>query len=153
MAKQQATQTANVQRADSGIGAILASQLAAVDQHMRRILEHGALHHDEPAPRVAEESDEEIEEGLHEVSVFGLSDQEAAMIDTLQDRAKRLRQVQQLLTDDPELLHVVDASIRNRVGSAQRRQAMLSVVLAILSLIAGWLLSAISPLSATHIPQ
>lgn len=57
---------------------------------------------------------------------------------------------------DPELLRFIDGMIAQRVKAAERRQRTYSiavtVAVSVASLIAGWLLSAISPVSAlTHL--
>lgn len=66
----------------------------------------------------------------------------------LQTRVRHLRQIETWMQADPDLLHTVDQLISNQVRAAQRRQAIFSAGTAILSLVAGWLLSAISPVSA-----
>jgi hypothetical protein len=146
MAKQQAIQTADAQIADSAIGAIISRELAAVARDVKALEKRAAKSQDKSAK--AGRRSKDGDEGLHEVEILP---RELAAIAVLQDHANRLRQVQALLADDPELVRVVDVSIRNRVGAAQRKQAVISVALAILSLIAGWLLSAVTPLSAAQL--
>jgi hypothetical protein len=91
----------------------------------------------------------------------GSPDTSSAAKDTLAEldsRTARLQQVNQLLHADPELLRLVDTSIFRHVQAAeqrqaarakstQRRQALFTVVLTVMSLVVGWLLSAISPVS------
>lgn len=112
----------------------------------------------------AERTRKEAEQGLtgavvHESLPLKLTDDEKASMDRLQARAKRLRQMQKLFKDDPELMRIVDVTIGNQLKAAeerqqtqarlaQRRQTAFSVVFSVLSLIAGWLLSAVSPVSA-----
>lgn len=151
MAKQQTAQTTKT--SDSTLAAILSAQAEAVDQQLQDLLAPPPIFYSKPepgAPKQGGEAQGDEEEGLREAEVLKRRI-DALIIAELQARATRLQQVQQLLSDDPELLHVVDASIRNRVSAAARRQSLLSVAVAIISLIVGWLLSAISPLSAAHL--
>jgi hypothetical protein len=77
------------------------------------------------------------------------TDEEAAALRIIEVRAKELRQVESIVSADPELMTLVDASIAGiHVKAAQRRQSRTLIAVAILSLIAGWLLSAISPATA-----
>jgi hypothetical protein len=59
----------------------------------------------------------------------------------LDERIGRLTQVRDWVADDAELAHLIDATIGQQVRASERRQARLSVVLTIVSLIAGWLIS------------
>lgn len=77
-----------------------------------------------------------------------LSPEERAQFDALSSRLKHLRQLQAWIKDDPDLFQMVDLSIGQQVKSASRRQARLSALYAAVSLVAGWLLSAITPASA-----
>jgi hypothetical protein len=67
----------------------------------------------------------------------------------LQTRMSFLVDLRQKLDDDPELFNFVDSMIANQVKAAERRQRRYSAIvttgLSVVSLIAGWLLSAISP--------
>jgi len=65
--------------------------------------------------------------------------------------ARRLRQVQKYFREDPELMHLVDASIAKNTRMMQRRQTIISTSIAVISLLVGWLLSAVSPVSAMHL--
>jgi hypothetical protein len=58
-----------------------------------------------------------------------------------------------LFHHDPELMRLVDASIQKRVQAAkvraqQRRQTIFTIIVTVDSLTVGWLLSAVSPVSA-----
>ena len=71
---------------------------------------------------------------------------------TLQRRRAFLTSMQEHLEADPALLSFVDAMIGNQVKAAERRQPMVAAGVSLASLIAGWLLSAISPVSTlTHL--
>jgi hypothetical protein len=82
----------------------------------------------------------------------------AEAIRALSNRMQNLQQVLGLFHRDPDLMRLVDTSIQKRMQgaekkqaaiarAAQRRQTIFTVVLAVISLAAGWLLSAISPVS------
>jgi hypothetical protein len=73
------------------------------------------------------------------------TDEEKAALKVIEDRAKKLRQVERIVSADPELMKLTDASIENQVKAAQRRQIRIVIAVAVVSLIVGWLLSAISP--------
>jgi hypothetical protein len=62
-----------------------------------------------------------------------------------QTRMDRLAQVKQWVRDDPDLLHGMVGTIRKRDQALQRRRTVISVVVAFLSLMAGWLLSGVNP--------
>jgi hypothetical protein len=94
-----------------------------------------------------------------DATMAALTDEEKASLKLLQARTKRLRQLQTLFKDDPELMRIVDEMIGNQVKAAeqrqqaqahvaQRQQTVFSVAFSVLSLIVGWLLSAVSPVSA-----
>ena len=76
------------------------------------------------------------------------TDEEAAAVKAIEDRAKKLRQVERILSADPELIKLTGAGIENQVKSVQRRQTRMVVAVAVVSLIVGWLLSVISPMVA-----
>jgi hypothetical protein len=65
----------------------------------------------------------------------------------LDERITRLQQMRDWLKDET-LRTMIDDVIGRQVAKSERRQISYSVVVGILSLLAGWLLSAISPLSA-----
>jgi hypothetical protein len=73
------------------------------------------------------------------------TDEEKAALKAIEDRAKKLRQVERILNADPELMKLTEASIENLMKTVQRRQTRTLIAVAVVSLIAGWLLSAISP--------
>lgn len=64
-------------------------------------------------------------------------------VKVLQARMKRLKQLDTWMKEDPDLLKSVDELISQQVKAAQRRQAMLSACIAVISLAGGWLLSAV----------
>jgi hypothetical protein len=66
-------------------------------------------------------------------------------------RAERLQQVQAWFSEDPALERFVETAIQSRVKAAARRQATIWVIVAIVSLVAGWLLNAYSPLSVLNL--
>jgi hypothetical protein len=70
--------------------------------------------------------------------------EEKAALKTIEDRAKKLRQVERILSADPELMKLTETAIEGRVKAVQRRQTRTLIAVAVASLIAGWLLSAIS---------
>jgi hypothetical protein len=75
--------------------------------------------------------------------------EEKAALQVIEDQAKELRQVESIVSADPDLMTLVDASIGGiHVKAAQRRQTRTLIAVAALSLIIGWLLSAISPATA-----
>jgi hypothetical protein len=77
------------------------------------------------------------------------TDEEKAALQAIEDQAKELRQVERIVSADPDLMTLVDAAITGiHVQAAQRRQTRTLIAVAVLSLIAGWLLSAISPATA-----
>ncbi len=65
----------------------------------------------------------------------------------LDDRIVRLQQIRDWLRDD-KLKAMIDDVIGKQVAKSERRQVAYSVTVGALSLLAGWLLSAISPVSA-----
>ena len=77
------------------------------------------------------------------------TDEEAAALQAIEVRAEDLRQVESIVSADLELMNLVDASIAGiHVKAAQRQQTFTLIAVAVLSLIVGWLLSAISPATA-----
>jgi hypothetical protein len=66
----------------------------------------------------------------------------------LRRRRAFLTSLQQHLESDPELLAFVDTMIGNQVKAAERRQRMVAGSLSLVSIVAGWLLGAISPVPA-----
>jgi hypothetical protein len=73
------------------------------------------------------------------------TDEEKAALKIIEDQAEKLRQAESILSADPELMKLAEASIENQVKAVQRRQTRISIAVVIVSLIVGWLLSAISP--------
>ncbi len=65
----------------------------------------------------------------------------ANIVDRLDERIERLSLVREWITSDAEIAHLIDATIGRQVRAAERRQARLSVVLTVVSLVVGWLLS------------
>jgi hypothetical protein len=77
------------------------------------------------------------------------TDAETAALQGIEDQAKGLCQVESIVSADPDLMNLVDASIGGiHVKAAQRRQTRTLIAVAVLSLIIGWLFSAISPATA-----
>jgi len=68
-------------------------------------------------------------------------------IDQFDERIVRLQQIRDWLKDD-KLKSMIDDAIGKQVARSERRQVAYSVTVGVLSLAAGWLLSAISPISA-----
>ncbi len=79
-----------------------------------------------------------------------------AAMGRLQARIERLEQLQGWLHDDPDLFHVIDSTIGDQVRAAeqrqckmaeaqQKRQRFLAFCAAAVTLVAGWLLSAVRP--------
>lgn len=73
------------------------------------------------------------------------TEEERAALKAIEDRAKKLRQVERILNADPELMKLTEASIENLMKVVQRRQARKLIAVAVVFLVAGWLLSAITP--------
>jgi hypothetical protein len=65
----------------------------------------------------------------------------------LDDRIAQLQQIRLWLKDE-KLKSMIDDAIGKQVARSERRQVAYSVTVGVLSLAAGWLLSAISPVSA-----
>jgi hypothetical protein len=70
---------------------------------------------------------------------------------TLFHRTDRLARFDRWLREDPELAGVFDSVLKERVRAAARKQAVISAIVAILSLIAGWLLNAFSPINVLNL--
>jgi hypothetical protein len=70
----------------------------------------------------------------------------SSQIGQLDDRIAQLQQIRVWLKDD-KLKSMIDDVIGKQVARSERRQVAYSVIVGVLSLVAGWLLSAISPLS------
>ncbi len=68
----------------------------------------------------------------------------AASLDELDERIHRLQTLREWLKDD-NLRGMIDDVINKHVQAAERRQVYFSAGIGVASLIAGWLLSAISP--------
>jgi hypothetical protein len=66
--------------------------------------------------------------------------------DQFDERIVRLQQIRDWLKDD-KLKSMIDDAIGKQVARSERRQVAYSIIVGVLSLVAGWLLSAISPLS------
>jgi hypothetical protein len=60
------------------------------------------------------------------------------------DRMSRFRV---WITQDPEFANIIDTALNNRAKESSRRQVVISIIVAIVSLAAGWMLNAINPLS------
>jgi hypothetical protein len=82
------------------------------------------------------------------VPLLTFTPEEQVAFDNLRTRVQRLNQVQTFFHDDPELMRMVDSAIANHTKAAQRRQSFLTVGVALVSLLAGWLLSAVSSVAA-----
>jgi hypothetical protein len=73
------------------------------------------------------------------------TDEEKAALKSIEDRAKKLRQVERILSADPELMKLTGAMMENQVKAVRRHQTRTIIAVAVVSLTVGWLLSAISP--------
>jgi hypothetical protein len=73
------------------------------------------------------------------------TEEEKAALKVIEDRAKKLRQVERILNADPELMKLTAAMIEKQVTAVQRRQSRTLLAVAVVSLVIGWLLSALSP--------
>jgi hypothetical protein len=76
----------------------------------------------------------------------GAATPSGASLEQLDERLARLTQIRDWLRDD-RLQSMVDDVIGQQVRASERRQVKYSVVIGIASLVAGWLLSAVSPIS------
>jgi hypothetical protein len=73
--------------------------------------------------------------------------QPSSQIGQLDDRIAQLQQIRVWLKDE-KLKSMIDDAIGKQVARSERRQVAYSVAVGVFSLAAGWLLSAISPVSA-----
>jgi hypothetical protein len=71
---------------------------------------------------------------------------QASSLGHLDERLTRLTQMRDWLRDD-SLRAMVDEAIGQQVRASERRQVAYSAVVGIVSLVAGWMLSAVSPIS------
>lgn len=62
-------------------------------------------------------------------------------------RMDRMSRFRVWITQDPEFASIIDTALNNRAKESSRRQLVISIIVAIVSLAAGWLLNAINPLS------
>lgn len=63
----------------------------------------------------------------------------------LDQRIVRLEQLRAWMGEDPDLGRLIDTSIGSQVRASERRQRFFAGALGVITLIAGWLLSAVSP--------
>jgi hypothetical protein len=80
-------------------------------------------------------------------TVLGSRPVSPAELAQLDGRIAQLQQIRVWLKDD-KLKAMIDDVIGKQVAKSERRQVGYSVAIGALSLLAGWLLSAISPISA-----
>jgi flagellar biogenesis protein FliO len=66
----------------------------------------------------------------------------------LDQRIVRLEQLRSWMGEDPDLGRLIDTSIGSQVHASERRQRFFAGTLGIITLVAGWLLSAVSPPAA-----
>jgi len=71
----------------------------------------------------------------------------SSQIGQLDDRIAQLQQIRVWLKDD-KLKSMIDDAIGKQVARSERRQIAYSLIVGVVSLLVGWLLSAISPVSA-----
>jgi hypothetical protein len=118
---------------------VLGAQLVAIDQQRdKRYRSSPAYKQDRKAERAGNKKPGKR---------IAYTDEEKAALKIIEDRAKKLRQVESILSADPELMKLTEASIENQVKAVQRRQSRISIAVAVVALIVGWLLSAIAPAS------
>jgi hypothetical protein len=135
--------------ASSAITGIVGSAVGAIQQQISAILERGRARSKELEEERAREDEAAGGNIAHEpILPWTLTPEEDATLTNLQTRVQRLNQVQSFFRDDPELMHLVDSAIAKRTQAASRRQTLIAVGVALASLVAGWLLSAVSPVSA-----
>jgi hypothetical protein len=116
---------------------VLGAQLVAIrHQAEKRYKKSPAFKQDRKAARAGNKM-------LHRRVPY--TDEETAAVKAIEDRAKKLRQIESILSADPELIKLTSAGIENQVKAVKRRQTRMLVAVSIVSLIVGWLLSAISP--------
>jgi hypothetical protein len=141
------------QETSSAITSIVGSEITAVEQKMNSLLERGAQRSQE-LEEEQERENQAIRDATGEdvlnspVPAWVLTDEEQKTFDSLRTRIQRLNQVQSFFRDDPELMQMVDSAIAKRTQAAQRRQTGITIGVALISLPAGWLLSAVSPVAA-----
>ncbi|HEV8192332.1 MAG TPA: hypothetical protein VGP82_12765 [Ktedonobacterales bacterium] len=63
----------------------------------------------------------------------------------LDQRIVRLEQLRSWMGEDPDLGRLIDTSIGSQVHASERRQRFFAGTLGVITLVAGWLLSAVSP--------
>lgn len=68
-----------------------------------------------------------------------------APVDVLEERITRLEQIRAWLKQDSSLMGMVDEVIGQKVQAATRTQMVFSAILGVVSLLVGWLLSAVTP--------
>ncbi len=66
----------------------------------------------------------------------------------LDQRIVRLEQLRTWMGEDPDLGRLIDTSIGSQVHASERRQRFFAGTLGVITLVAGWLLSAVSPPAA-----
>lgn len=71
------------------------------------------------------------------------------VISAIDQQIERLEQVRGWLAADPHLHNLIDGAISNRVKVSEARQNRNSIVVSVVSLVAGWLLSFITPSTIT----
>ena len=119
---------------------VLGAQLVAIrHQAEKRYKKSPAFKQDRKAARAGNKM-------LHRRVPY--TDEETATVKAIEDRAKKLRQVESILSADPELVKLTGAGIENQVKAIQHRQTRMLVAVSVVSLIVGWLLSVISPATA-----
>ncbi len=62
-------------------------------------------------------------------------------------RVSRLQEFQGWMQEDPALAQFIDTAIKKRVWASTRIQVVISFIVAVVFLIAGWLLNALSPVN------
>src|SRR5262249_472255 len=67
------------------------------------------------------------------------------VVGALDQRIVRLEQLRTWMGEDPDLGRLIDTSIGSQVHASERRQRLFAGTLGVITLIAGWLLSAVSP--------
>ncbi len=92
---------------------------------------------------IAESVDAEIEQLQQQLQ--GMSDKPGESASVASIRLQRLENLQGWLQDDPELLQRAVDTLTGRAVVARRKQIVLSTLAAVVSIVAGWLLSAVKP--------
>jgi DNA-binding protein H-NS len=97
---------------------------------------------------------EQLNESLGNQRPKGLS-KRAPLSEPIQkmvDQVEFLEELQWRVQENPEILRFVDSVVGNQVKLTEKRQSRLALVYAILSLIAGWLLSLLgTPENIAHL--